>query len=30
LVVPGLPNKLMVGAIKPLPSALQRRIAGAF
>jgi short-subunit dehydrogenase len=27
LVVPGLPNKLMVGFIRPLPSSLQRRIS---
>ncbi|MDH4169729.1 MAG: SDR family oxidoreductase [Acidimicrobiia bacterium] len=30
MVVPGLPNKLMVAAVKPLPSALQRRIASSF
>ncbi|MGI9601131.1 MAG: SDR family NAD(P)-dependent oxidoreductase [Acidimicrobiales bacterium] len=30
LVVPGLPNKLMVGTVKPLPSSLQRKIASAF
>jgi len=30
VVVPGLPNKLLVGAVKPLPSALQRRIAETF
>ena len=30
MVVPGLPNKLMVGTVKPLPGALQRKIASAF
>lgn len=30
VVVPGWPNKLMVGMVRPLPSSLQRRIAGAF
>ena len=29
LVVPGIQNKVMVGAIRPLPPWLQRRIAGA-
>ncbi|GJM37893.1 MAG: short-chain dehydrogenase [Acidimicrobiales bacterium] len=30
LVVPGALNKMLVGSVKPLPSALQRRIAAAF
>ena len=29
LVVPGIPNKVMVGALRPLPLWLQRRITSA-